>query len=111
MSEWHDDSGEYPSDAALERIKSWPYQDAAGCFEFVKAIWHWDDWAGEALRPEELKVVGAEDGDRFLRLATGGWSGNEDIVSAINHNVMIRALTWRLTARGGLHIYQFPSHD
>jgi hypothetical protein len=110
MSEWVED--DYPTDAALKRIEQWPYQDIAGCLDFVASIWHWPDFGvSHELRDEEWRIVRAKPGERYLRLATGGWSGNEEIVAAIKTNYMLRALAWRLTARGGLHIFQYPESD
>lgn len=108
---WTD--GDYPTKAALKRIKEWSYKDITGCFSFVLDIWHWSEWAAagtpdEVLRPAESEVIHAEGDRKYLRLATGGWSGNEDIVGAINGNKTIRALCWKLSARGGLHIYEYP---
>lgn len=105
--EWTD--GDYPTDAAIKRIENWPCQDIAGCLDFARSIWHWPDWASEALRPEERLLVNAEDGDRFARFATGGWSGNEEIILALMANHMVSTLSWRLHAVGGLHIYQYPA--
>ena len=60
------------------------------------------------LSAHEGYVVQANRGERYLRLSTGGWSGNEELVAALNTNRMVRVLSWRLSARGGLHIYQYP---
>lgn len=107
VTEWVD--GDYPTDAALDRIKAWPFTDLAGCLDFVASIWHWPDFGvSNELRPEEAHVVGVEKGQKYLRLATGGWSGNEDIIGAMNDNYMLTAMSWHLTARGGLHIYSYP---
>ena len=108
--EWVD--GDYPTDAALKRIESWPYWDLPGCLDFVASIWHWPDFGvSNDLRPEEAHVVGAEARDKYLRLATGGWSGNEEIVAAMKTNYMLRAMCWRMTARGGLHVFQYPERS
>lgn len=99
----------YPTEAALQRLETWPHQDMAGALDFVKTIWHWPDFASHDLSAHEAAILHANPGEKYLRLATGGWSGNEDIVRALNSNRMIRAIAWRLHARGGLHIYQYPT--
>lgn len=101
-----DDSGDYPSDETLGAIRNWPAMRVNDLFEFVMAAWHWSDCASMELRPFEREMVHAEEGEKFLRLATGGWSGNEEIVCALNDNVWARH-QWRLSASGGLHIYEF----
>lgn len=107
MSEWKD--GDYPSEAAIAKIENWPYEDVAGCLDFVASIWHWPDiGVSRDISAHEAGVLRAEPGERYLRLATGGWSGNEEIIAALRTNTMISAMAWQLTARGGLHIYQYP---
>jgi hypothetical protein len=109
MDEWTD--GDYPTEAALTRLEQWPYQDTAGALDFVKAIWHWPDFASHDLSTHEAAILHANHDDKYLRLATGGWSGNEDIVHALESNRMIHAIAWRLHAFGGLYIYQYPRAD
>lgn len=101
-----DESGDYPSDETLQAIRNWPASQINACLEFARAAWHWENWATEELRPHEREMVHAEEGQRFLRLATGGWSGNEEIVGALNDNMWARH-QWCLSASGGLHIYEF----
>lgn len=111
MSEWTDGgSPHYPTDEAIERIKAWPDEDLAGCLDFVADIWTWPEFGvSRTLKAAEREVVGETADKRFLRLATGGWSGNEDIIGAMKENLMLRALCWRLSASGGLHIWEYPS--
>ncbi|HWO88896.1 MAG TPA: hypothetical protein VNL98_07075 [Gemmatimonadales bacterium] len=60
------------------------------------------------MRPEERALV-ADHGDReYVRFATGGWSGNEAIIAALQRNLMVMAMCWRVSTRGGLHIYALP---
>lgn len=103
------DADGYPSDETIEAIEQWAWQDAAGCLDFVKAAWHYPEYARDEITAGEAEVLHAEKTEKYLRLATGGWSGNEDLIAAIRHNQMVHALTWRLNARGGLHIYRYPS--
>lgn len=101
-----DESGDYPSEETLEAIRNWPGWKVNDLFEFVLKAWHWDDLATTNLRQEEWKVCDGEDGDKFLRLATGGWSGNEDIVMALKTNLWALQ-QWQLSARGGLHVFKY----
>lgn len=102
------DADGYPTDETIEAIEKWPYQDAAGCLDFARAAWHWPDWANEDITAHEAGVLRANPGERYARFATGGWSGNEEIIAALKANGMVRSLTWQLSARGGLHIFQYP---
>jgi hypothetical protein len=103
---WLDDEG-YPTELALERIERWQSNDTNGCLEFVRSIWSDYGSATNTLSPDEAKVVGVEEGHRYLRLATGGWSGNESLLSALKRNRFIWLFTWRLSASGGLYIFRY----
>jgi len=39
--------------------------------------------------------------DGVWEVATGGWSGNESIISALQDNYIFWAICWRLSKRGG----------
>lgn len=81
-----DDDG-YPTDEALKRIAEWPYMDIAGMLEFVQGLWSYPDrWWTE--------------GDT-LHLSTGGWSGNESVIDAMERNRMFMAICWVSSRRGG----------
>lgn len=84
----------YPSEADLERVSSWPYSDIPGLFAFVQALWHYPDYA-------------SVDGQR-VRLVTGGWSGNEQIIAALRQNQVAWALCWVSSNRGGAHEFEVP---
>ena len=105
MTKWWDEDG-YPSVEALTRITKTENVACGGCLDFVRDIWN-DSYGTVSfeLRPEERAIVGE---GQMLRLTTGGWSGNESIIEALEANYVIRVLTWRLSAAGGLHIYQYP---
>ena len=106
IGKWLDNEGS-PTEAALEKIRKWPYLDADGCLDFVASIWHIPSFGlSYELRPAEREVCHAEDGDSFVRFATGGWSGNEELIGALNDNQMVTTLTWQISSRGGLHIYK-----
>ena len=97
-------TNDYPTNEELEVI-----ENASSWKEvFSLALDAWPEYgsASTDLRPEEREMVGT--GDRlYLRLATGGWSGCEDVISALEKNMWAR-MNWRMSARGGLHIYELP---
>lgn len=82
-----DDDG-YPDGEELKRIAEWPYTDIAGMLEFVAGIW-WCPSFGWHI-----------EGD-ILKLSTGGWSGNESVIAAMQENRMFWALCWVSSRRGG----------
>ena len=74
----------YPHTIEIARIKTWPVQsmaDLRGLLEYVRRRWKYDDmmWAES---DETDDMLG---GRRYreYRMSTGGWSGNEDLVGAL----------------------------
>ena len=65
----------------------WPHDDWAALLEYVRERWTYQDrWTVE--------------GD-VLHLSTGGWSGNEDIIRAMQGNKVFWAICWISSRRGG----------
>jgi hypothetical protein len=109
LSEPTFDADGYPTDATLDRIRTWPVvalADMVACMDFAGRAWQYedvwtkeDDWEDPDW-PESRKV-------RYV-FSTVGWSGNESVVSAIERNPMLQmmgAWSWR---RGGHYEYRFP---
>ena len=84
---------DYPSEDDLKRIEAWDVRDCAGLWDFLCSIWCWGDWG--------CSIQGG-----MWRLATGGWSGNEDIIGALQENKMFWLLCWQRSERGGLHWFK-----
>ena len=95
-------SKDYPSQDMLDRIAnlsilSNPPVGMSSMDEFMKMIkYAWNHDMG--------KIVHARDPFK-LELTTGGWSGNEDIVTAIQSNYMFWGLYWQMSKRGGYHLF------
>ena len=104
MHEYLDDDG-YPTDCALDRIEHWSYTaDPRGWFEFIRSIWNFGDWGWKELtEPSDWK-----ENTMVLRyyISTGGWSGNEDIIRAMQANHVLWSTTWVQTRRGGHYIFE-----
>ena len=81
------DRNGYPTESTLERIKKWDFEDWSGLIDFITSTWHWPDYA----------IMGR----KYLELHTGGWSGNEDVICALQDNLMIWGLYWHSSERGG----------
>lgn len=97
-------SDEYPSDEQLEQIEEWPESDPTGWFAFIKVsgnYWPSESW-GWAERDDEDEIDKAV---RVYEVSTGGWSGNEDIIDAMQHNRALWHLTWHQTRRGGHYTF------
>ena len=69
----------------------------------------WDKNYGSALdylTPAEWRMVDGMRGDKYLRLATGGWSWNEEVIEAFGDNTVGWEAHWVLSVYGGLHIFR-----
>jgi hypothetical protein len=81
----------YPTEESLTQLRKWPYTDVAGWLEHARALWYY---------PEAATVEG-----KRYRFATGGWSGNEDVIGAMRDNHMLWMLCWESSHRGGLYYF------
>jgi len=105
------DEGDYPSEKMLRKLRKWPIDKANDALDFIAQEWWCPDFGvSHDLREEEAKVVHAEEGDKFLRLATAGWSGNEELIYAFKKSYAWM-MTWRLSSRGGLFIFQYTNYS
>jgi hypothetical protein len=102
--EWLDEDGVYPTEAALEKISNWPYEEIPICFEFMKDIWEYSDmgfWEEEETEDHLFQRPVHQ-----YYISTGGWSGNESIIHALEKNWIIWRTTWVQSRRGGHYIFE-----
>ncbi len=83
---------DYPEEHELKKIKEWD-DDIPALMEYVKELWirrygHWK-----------------QTGSRY-DLSTCGWSGNEDIITALQDNTMFWMLCWQNSKRGGHYVFE-----
>ena len=92
---------DYPTNAELRTICNWT-GTFKGLWEYVVELWHWPDWG--------VKVEVGETFDK-LELHTGGWSGNESIMYALERSKSMFyqyfATEWH---RGGHYFFEVQ-HD
>ena len=103
-----DDDG-YPTEAALELIEKWHWTDTTGWLEFIKSIWWAADWGwNEGEEPHEW-----DEGKNCYRyhVSTGGWSGNESIIHAMQKNDFHWYLIWVQSRRGGHYIFEDRDYE
>ena len=88
------DDERYPTDYALEVIRTLvgtPHQ----LVDFIAGLWKWGDL---------VTVREPWNGEVEVRFVTGGWSGNESLLSALE-GTMFKFRWWESSHRGGLHVY------
>ena len=101
------DEDGYPTEGALNIIRTWnvvenePFSEL---MDFIKSIWWQPDYGWyEKEEPHELwpeKIM------KRWYISTGGWSGNEDIIRAMQENDLLCTLNWVQSRRGGHYIFE-----
>lgn len=95
MSEYLDEDG-YPTEEALDLVKGWGHEDGfVELLETVGQIWKYPDYF-ECKGPGQYEI------------STGGWSGNEDLIEALQGNAMFWLCCWVQSTRGGHYIFEVP---
>lgn len=101
-----DDDG-YPTDHALDIIERWHWSDSKGWFEFIKSIWWAADWGWK-----ECDAIDDVSGKKSYcyYISTGGWSGNESIIRAMEKNWLLWNTQWVQSRRGGHYIFELKEY-
>jgi hypothetical protein len=87
---------EYPTDQELETIRQWQVLNLEQYhlfMAFIKLSWTYSDCG-----------YWEQEGDKYM-LYTGGWSGNESIIDAMQNNHIFWAFYWELSERGGHYVF------
>ena len=84
------DSDDYPTDKTLKSIRDWP--ETKSWEELMEQISFLFDPYGRCQYNESRKI---------WEVATGGWSGCEDIIGALEENSMFWLFCWVSSKRGG----------
>lgn len=92
----HVDSDGYPPFEVLQRITTWPLDEGyAALFEKLASLFqvHGSSWV---------------ENDGTIVLVTGGWSGNEDLIAAMQRNGLMWGMCWQESRRGGRFTFSIP---
>lgn len=101
----------YPDVAELQRIRDWPDDDFPGLMEFIGRLWWWPECGEQESGPDWSFAMAAEhNGKAVYRLRTGGWSGNEDLIAALQDNAMFWITCWEESRRGGHYTFEIQKH-
>lgn len=96
------DEDGYPTDWGIAQLRGFSGGTPEQFVDTVRQLW----WV-----PSLIDV--APDADRHgspivrIRMMTGGWSGNEQVISEID-KTFFSFFFWQSSHRGGLHIYEVP---
>lgn len=99
------DEDGYPTDEELAEIIYWDFQKKSiyDFLEFIENLWYYPDRFelrdGYKNFPKRIKV-------KKLYLSTGGWSGNETIINAVERNFIFWMICWQKSQRGGHYWFE-----
>lgn len=88
------DDGGYPTWETLRVIREWPIKSnfaVRDLLAYVQKSWRYKF---------EIRT-GGRGRKRWIYIATGGWSGNEEIVDALKNNYVFWLFCWLESHRGG----------
>lgn len=109
MEPTFDEDG-YPTNETLERIRTWTENDDyLALMEFVKSALAYP-YAFVEERDCQPEYSGARP-TREFSIATGGWSGNESVLEALENNQVFYMLSWYSSHRGGRVVYRVPKES
>ena len=101
MTDWIDEDG-YPTDEACEGVRSWPMEQGwHNMLLFVQSLWRYPDWI-----TFEEKITWYGIPIYAWDISTGGWSGNESLISAMEGNSLFMAACWESSRRGGHYEFE-----
>jgi hypothetical protein len=88
----------YPDETILKQIENWDGKDSKEMIRWIYEAWNHDygSITKKYINPAQT----------IYTLITGGWSGNEEVMSAITKNLLFDGLFWKRSERGGLHVYE-----
>lgn len=90
------DGDGYPTEDELQTVREWPMDSGlVKWFDFIEQIWWMADWGWRRR-------------GKTYRISTGGWSGNEDVIEAMQGNTMGWMLCWESSRRGGHYVFRVP---
>jgi hypothetical protein len=87
------DKDGYPEESELEKIRNWKdFNDGfIGFLEYVRSLWTYHEF------------VKTNNGSYIF--ITGGWSGNEELIRAMQSNHTFWLFCWQSSNRGGKHVF------
>ncbi len=93
------DADGYPTEATLKTIRLWPWTDNdsyVALMFYVERSWHLADWGWKRK-------------GRAFYVSTAGWSGNESLIDALEHNYVFWSTCWISSRTGGHYRFHVPA--
>jgi hypothetical protein len=104
------DAQGYPTDETLRMIREWPierFSDCEALLEFVgRAWWHPEMFQRTARRRRPHPSLLPR---HRWTVSTGGWSGNESLIDALEAHETFWHMCWESSRRGGHFEFEVPA--
>lgn len=96
----------YPTDKELAVIRKWDIirYTIPDLVEYVRCLWNYADIDFFNLHTGREHLF--RKACMKLELHTGGWSGNEDIIGALQQNFLFWSMFWRKHTAGGHYWFE-----
>lgn len=94
------DSNIYPTEEELSKIRNWDIIENGieGLIGFIEERWEFASYGMGFFQWNGME----------LELHTGGWSGNESIIDALESNHLFWMSYWQASKRGGHYYFKIP---
>lgn len=105
------DANGYPTDDTLRTLRELPHARGFGALmRFVKRAWRYHDMVEPSLSATAWarSPQSACGDDEWWSVSTGGWSGNESIIAALEANQVFWTMCWFGSRRGGHYVFHIP---
>lgn len=101
------DEDGYPTEESLNHIAKFDILNGRAFLSFSERCFskYYGSWKELKDSPYSNPEINCGKPFQALRIATGGWSGNESVVSAMESNP-IWGLLWKASFSGGLYILE-----
>lgn len=90
------DEDGYPTEGALGLLSDWPWADPVGWLALAEQLWSYPERFVRTEHPEYVEY----------RMSTGGWSGNEGVLAAMQKNAVLWGTCWDESTRGGHTVFR-----
>lgn len=91
------DEDGYPEEHELQKIREWNWRDSTGLLEFVRERWMYADCG-----------YWTQNGGKYY-IPTAGWSGNEDLMRALQSNQGFWIICRKSSMHGGHYEFEVPA--
>ena len=93
----------YHTEKDLKEIQNWNLQDVYNLLERLRELWEYPKYF---IKNWRIDNTNKKKPILILELHTGGWSGNEDIIDALENNKLFWLMYWWKIEKGGHYYFE-----